>query len=99
MKVSSAPAQPSALDTWLHEADNPDAAASVQANGRGAASTAVAPQGTASGRDSAEGLLGLEIWDADPSAGRRLQTGAPVPDALTVGSAQSWATHIFAPLV
>jgi hypothetical protein len=97
MKVSSTPAQPSALETWLHEADHQDAA-SKQATGLGAA-TAVSLHGTASSRDGAEGLLGLEIWDADPSAGRSLLPSVSAPDALTAGSAQLWATHIFAPLV
>jgi len=94
MKVSSASVQPSAFDTWLHEADQPDAAANQAAGGNVATL-----HGIASGQDSAEGLLGLKIWDRDPSAGRSLLTNAPAPDALTAGSAQSWATHIFAPLV
>jgi hypothetical protein len=97
MKVSSAPAQPSALDTWLHESENLDAV-SIEAARRGP-ETAAAPHGSASGRDSAEGLLGLDIWGADSSAERSLVASAPAPDALTAGSAQSWAMHIFTPLV
>jgi hypothetical protein len=94
MKVSSASAQPSAFDTWLHEADQQDGASNPAAGPGGATL-----HGTASGPDSAEGLLGLNIWDADPSTGRSLRTNAPPPDALTAESAQLWATHIFGPLV
>jgi hypothetical protein len=94
MKISSASLQPSALDTWLHEAAQPDAASS-QATGW----VGVTLHGTASGQDSAERLLELKTWDADPSAKRSLRTNAPAPDALMPAAAQLWATHIFAPLV
>ena len=92
MQVSSAPLQPSALDTWLQTADTQEPA-SIQV-ARGAAPTVgQGPGGPA--RDTAEGLLGLNVWGSSPTAAHRLLTTATAPDA---GATQLWATHIFAPL-
>jgi hypothetical protein len=33
------------------------------------------------------------------AAGHQLITSAPAPEVATSGSAQSWAAHIFSPLV
>jgi hypothetical protein len=97
MKVSSAPSPPSALDTWLHDCDQADPD-SIQTTRRGAA-TALGSTGAVTGRDNAEGLLGLDVWDTDVIAGHQLMTSAPAPEAMTAGAAQLWAAHIFAPLV
>jgi hypothetical protein len=97
MKVSSAPSQPSALDTWLQDSDQADPD-SILTAGSGAATTP-ATHGALPGRDTAEGLLGLDVWDTDSAAGHQLITGAPAPEVATSGSVQSWAAHIFAPLV
>jgi hypothetical protein len=97
MKVSSAPSQPSALDTWLQDSDQADPD-SILTAGSGTATTP-ASQSALPGRDTAEGLLGLDVWDTDTAAGHQLITGAAAPEAATSGSAQSWAAHIFSPLV
>lgn len=88
MQVSSAPLQPSALDTWLQQSESQEPA-SLQvapAAGQGAGGPS---------RDAAEGLLGLNVWGGNPTAGHRLVATATAPDA---GATQLWATHIFAPL-
>ena len=92
MQVSSAPLQPSALDTWLQTADTQEPA-SIQV-ARGAAPTVGQGLG-GTARDTAEGLLDLNVWGSSPTAAHRLLTTATAPDA---GATQLWATHIFAPL-
>lgn len=92
MKVSSAPSQSSALDTWLHDSE------AIEASALQSGSRATGQSGTVSGRDSAEGLLGLQVWDEDATAGHRLVTAIPAPES-GAGAAQVWAGHIFAPLV
>jgi hypothetical protein len=96
MKVSSAPSQSSALDTWLHDSAAIEASASPTTS-RGV-SGATGQSGSISGRDSAEGLLGLQVWDENAAWGHRLVTAIPAPEPLS-GAAQVWASHIFAPLV
>jgi hypothetical protein len=97
MKVSSAPSQPSALDTWLQDSDHADPD-SILTAGSGTPAMPAA-HGAPPGRDTAEGLLGLDVWDTDSTAGHQLITGAPAPEVATSGAAQSWAAHIFSPLV
>jgi hypothetical protein len=97
MKVSSAPSQPSALDTWLQDSDQADPD-SILTAGSGTTATP-ATHGALPSRDTAEGLLGLDVWDTESAAGHQLITGAPAPEVGICGSVQSWAAHIFAPLV
>ena len=92
MQVSSAPLQPSALDTWLQTAESQEPA-SIQV-GRGAAS-AVGQGSGGPARDTAEGLLGLDVWGTHSTAAHRLLTGVTAPGAAAT---QLWASHIFAPL-
>ena len=97
MHVSSAPLQPSALDTWLHESEPQESAASIPV-ARGTAPAAVGQGAGGPARDSAEGLLDLDVWGNNPTAAQRLLTAAPAPDAAAPGATQLWATHIFTPL-
>lgn len=95
MKVSSANSQTSALDTWLHDSDSIEAGAPSGASRSAPGATGQA--GGVSGRDSAEALLGLDVWDGDAAVGHRLVTAIAAPES-TPGAAQAWAAHIFAPL-
>ena len=93
MQVSSAPLQPSALDTWLHDSQSHQEPASIQVARGAAPAVGQGPGGPA--RDTAEGLLDLDVWGANSTAAHRLLTGATAPDAAAT---QLWAAHIFAPL-
>ena len=95
MQVSSAPLQPSALDTWLHES-GPQEPASAPVTRGTAAALGQGPGGPV--RDTAEGLLGLDVWGNSPAATHHLLTGATAPDTAAPAATQLWATHIFAPL-
>lgn len=91
MKVSSNPAQVSALDTWLQGAEAALPAAAAQLG------TTESEASTVQARDSAEGLLDLNIWNGS-SAQLRALGAAGVPPQPTDRFAQAWSDHIFRPL-
>jgi hypothetical protein len=91
MKVSSTPAQVSALDTWLQGADAALPAAAAHPG------TAVGEASTAQSRDSAEGLLDLNVWNGS-SAGQGALLATAVAPQPTDRFAQAWSDHIFRPL-
>ena len=54
------------------------------------------------GRDSAESLLDLDVWNGTPVASQPLSSAALVPQPAASGNAnpaQVWAEHIFQPLL
>ncbi len=105
MQVSG-PAQPSALEVWLQEipSTEPDTgSANMPAD-------SVAPAretDAALQRDSAEGLLDLDVWSANAGTRQLVATGTgpPATGSGAGGSgaaqtqAQAWAEYIFRPLV
>jgi hypothetical protein len=52
-------------------------------------------------RDTAEVLLGLEVWSGVPCGARQLTTSASPPQQASAAStnAQAWADYIVSPLV
>jgi hypothetical protein len=100
MKVSSDPAQVSALNTWLRdpEAMETTSAATPAAD---SAPHAAPASSTAQSRDTAEVLLDLDVWNGTPGAARRLATAAAAPQpeqSPSVNPAHQWADHILEPL-
>ncbi len=91
MKVSSTPAQVSALDTWLQGAETALPAAAVHPG------TTEGVSSTAQSRDSAEGLLDLDVWNGSPAERRTLLTTAAAPQPAD-HFAQMWSEHVFRPL-
>ena len=102
MKISSDPGMVSALETWLR--DTADAQAPDHTSS-GLAHTSSGPQIQVSAgsepRDSAEGLLELDVWKGVPDGSRRLASSAPFQPraAEPAGVIQGWTEHIFQPLV
>jgi hypothetical protein len=96
MKVSSDAANVSALDTWLREGENADAA---QARELLATAPLSAPTESAPALyDSAEGLLSLDVWSGLPGTERAL--GAPnVSTHSAASTARDWAEHVIEPLL
>jgi hypothetical protein len=92
MKVSSAPAQVSALDTWLQGTESAIPAAAA-AN----AAATVSEANVVQPRDSAEGLLDLKVWNGSSAERRALVATADAPQPAD-RFAQSWSEHIFRPL-
>ena len=100
MKISSDPGMVSALETWLrdsaqmpaHDASGPaDLEPALQVSNN----AATAP------RDSAEGLLELDLWKGAPDSSRQLVSSALFQPraAEPAGVIQGWTEHIFQPLV
>jgi hypothetical protein len=91
MKVSSSPAQVSALDTWLQGVEAASTAAAVHPG------TTEAAASTAQSRDSAEGLLDLNVWNGSSAERRSLLAMGAAPQP-TDRFAQLWSEHILRPL-
>jgi len=98
----SGPAPRSPLEVWLHQTESGEPAATSAHTGVDPA-TPVTEPGIAP-RDSAEGLLDLDVWGAGAdrhplvaveSAAIATPTGT---GASGVSLAQAWAEHIFLPL-
>jgi hypothetical protein len=102
MKISSDPGMVSALETWLRDTVEVEGLAQESAglaNGEAASLTSNSP--VASSRDSAEGLLELNVWNGVPDGSRLLTAAASFQPHTTepAGVIQAWADHIFQPLV
>ena len=102
MKVSSDAANVSALDTWLREGENADAA---QVREPIAATSLAAPTESAPALyDSAEGLLSLDVWSGLPGADRTLvasslTSASSLASTGTASTARDWAEHVIEPLL
>jgi hypothetical protein len=108
MKISSDPGMVSALETWLRDTADAEALAHTSA---GPAQIQVSPSsepalqvsnsGASAPRDSAEGLLELDVWKGVPGGSRQLTSSALFqPRAVEpAGVIQGWTEHIFQPLV
>jgi hypothetical protein len=105
MKVLGDSAQSSALNTWLREPEEAEArpaAAPIDEVSRSAAPAEATADSTDKGRDTAESLLDLDVWNGTPAASQQLSTAAAAPQAAASGNAnpaQAWAEHIFQPLL
>jgi hypothetical protein len=100
MKISSDPGLVSALETWLRDAVDVEVPqAHLSANSEAALLTS--DGSVASPRDSAEGLLELDVWNDAPGGSRLLTAAASFQPRTTepAGVIQAWADHIFQPLV
>jgi hypothetical protein len=111
MKVFSTPAPASALETWLRDVQN-EAEVAAGTGVHGAVATAASLPELSSAlsaglaqpaRDTAEGLLDLNVWNGAEAGSRRLISTAPAPDVPEGGeplaAAQRWAEHIFQSLL
>ncbi len=87
----------SPLETWLRDTAE---VVAPQSHAAGDSTPAVSNSATPS-RDSAEGLLELDIWNGAPEGSRLLSASAGfLPRAAEpAGVIQGWADHIFQPLV
>lgn len=108
MKISSDPGMVSALETWLRDTADPEALAHTSAgltqNPVSAGSEPalrISNNGATAPRDSAEGLLELDVWKSVPGGSRQLTTSALFQPRATepAGVIQGWTEHIFQPLV
>ena len=106
MKISSDPGMVSALETWLR--DTPDAeglahgsSGLVQVSAGSEPALQLSNSGATAPRDSAEGLLELDVWKGTPDGSRQLSSSALFqPNAAeAAGIIQGWTEHIFQPLV
>jgi hypothetical protein len=107
MKISSDPGMVSALETWLR--DTADAQASgpassgpqIQVSAGSEPALQVSNNGAAAPRDSAEGLLELDVWKGVPDGSRQLASSALFQARATEPASviQGWTDHIFQPLV
>jgi hypothetical protein len=91
MKVSSTPAQVSALETWLQNSES--AVAEAAAN----PVTVAGQAGPTHPRDGAERLLDLSVWSNGSAQTHTLVATAAAPQP-TDRFAQLWSEHIFRPL-
>jgi hypothetical protein len=99
MKISSDPGMVSALETWLRDTADPEALAHPSS---GSEPTLQLPNSaTSAPRDSAEGLLELNVWNGIPDGSRQLTSPALFQTRATepAGVIQGWTDHIFQPLV
>ncbi|HEY6927752.1 MAG TPA: hypothetical protein VI653_30030 [Steroidobacteraceae bacterium] len=105
MKISSDPGMVSALETWLRDTANLDipapGVAPSQASLSGETASQVFNNGPTAPRDSAEGLLELDVWKGAPDGSRLLTSSALFQPraAEPAGVIQGWTEHIFQPLV
>jgi len=97
MKISSDPGMVSPLETWLRDTAEVVAPQTPLAG----ESTGTASNSATPSRDSAEGLLELDIWNGVPDGSRQLIASVTFqPSAAEpAGAIQGWADHIFQPLV
>jgi len=97
MKISSDPGMVSPLETWLRDTAEVVAPQTSLAG----ESTATVSNSATPTRDSAEGLLELDIWNGAPEGSRLLSASASFQPtaAEPAGAIQGWADHIFQPLV
>ena len=95
MKISSDSGSVSPLEAWRDSAEVVAPQTLVAGEAALAASNSTTPS-----RDSAEGLLELDIWNGAPDGSRLLSASATFqPRAGEPASAiQAWADHIFQPL-
>jgi len=96
MKISSDPGMVSPLETWLRDTAE---VVAPQSHVAGEATPAVSNSTTPS-RDSAEGLLELDIWNGAPDGSRLLGASATLQPRTGEPASviQGWADHIFQPL-
>jgi hypothetical protein len=113
MKISSDPGMVSALETWLRDTPDADGVAPVSSGPAHTSSGVVQVSagsepalqsynsGATAPRDSAEGLLELDVWKGTLDGSRRLSSSAPFQPNATeaAGIIQGWTEHIFQPLV
>jgi hypothetical protein len=107
MKISSDPGMVSALETWLRDAADAEGLASedglaqIQASAGSEPVLQVSNSGATTTRDSAEGLLELDVWKGIPDGSRQLSSSALFQPHATqaAGVIQGWTEHIFQPLV
>ena len=99
MKISSDPGMVSALETWLR--DTADTQALEGALSGGEPALQVSNNGATAPRDSAEGLLELDVWRGLADGSRQLASSALFQPraAEPAGAIQGWTEHIFQPLV
>jgi len=97
MKISSDPGMVSPLETWLRDTAE---VVAPQAHATHETTAAVSNRVT-SPRDSAEGLLELDLWNGAPDGSRLLTASVPFQPrgAEPASVIQGWADHIFQPLV
>lgn len=100
MKISSDPGVISALETWLRDTVDVQAP-QAQLPAYGEAELLTSNSAVASSRDSAEGLLELNVWNGVPDRSRLLTSAVSFQPRATepAGVIQAWADHIFQPLV
>lgn len=107
MKISSDPGMVSALETWLRDTANAEALAhgsagpQIQVPPGSEPALQVSNSGATAPRDSAEGLLELDVWKGVPDGSRQLTSSALFQPraAEPAGVIQGWTEHIFQPLV
>lgn len=108
MKISSDPGMVSALETWLRDSADPEALAQTSSGLAQIPMSAgsdpalqVSNNGAIAPRDSAEGLLELDVWKGVPEGSRQLTCSALFQPRATepAGAIQGWTEHIFQPLV
>jgi len=103
MKISSDPGMVSALQTWLRDTADAQApgAAQSQVSADSEPVLQVSNNGATAPRDSAEGLLELDVWKGVPDGSRQLTSSALFQPraAEPAGVIQGWTEHIFQPLV
>jgi hypothetical protein len=102
MKISSDPGMVSALETWLRDTADAEALAHTSSD-RAVSEPALQAfnNGATAPRDSAEGLLDLDVWKGVPDGSRQLTSSALFQPraAEPAGVIQGWTEHIFQPLV
>lgn len=96
MKISSDAGMVSPLETWLRDTAE---VVAPQTHAAGASALLASNSATPS-RDSAEGLLELDIWNGAPDGSRLLTASATFQPRAAEPTAvvQGWADHIFEPL-
>lgn len=111
MKISSDPGMVSALETWLRDTVDAEALAhgsaglsagpQIQVSAGSEPALQVSNSGATAPRDSAEGLLELDVWKGVPDGSRQLTSSALFHPraAEPAGVIQGWTEHIFQPLV
>jgi len=101
MKISSDPGMVSALEMWLRDSADAEALAQTSSGPAGEPALQVSNIGVTAPRDSAEGLLELDVWKGAPDGSRQLTSSALFQARATepAGVIQGWTEHIFQPLV
>jgi hypothetical protein len=105
MKISSDPGMVSALETWLRDSADAEALAPglapIQVSAGSEPALQVSNSGATTPRDSAAGLLELDVWRGVADGSRQLASSALFQPraAEPAGAIQGWTEHIFQPLV